>query len=286
MRLCPLVFLLCGPCLVSHQLPAQERERPTREPVGRAEIEQIEIVRWSVRDATKKGEMKIDLWFPATWEKVPAGFPHLIRLRSLSPIEDDTGKLLSTKDRLGQIAYLRSEVRGDTWRTGGGREGPDISFCLEAPQRRAEKIKAITGAADVSLAKVVSLTFSDLAAINGKELDHPRIKGLKDLKLRFSIEVKDGTVSATMQSPINFASPWNGGRLQEWALFDGGKEVTSFNESTMPCDESPSQQNDGVIVQRTFIGRRDFKGWSMRISVLEPVESKSFTFDLHGVELP
>jgi hypothetical protein len=282
MRLCPLILLLCGHCLVSHQLLAQDHERPTKAPVGQAEIEQIEIVRWSVRDAAKKGEMKIDLWFPATWERVQAGFPHLIHLRSLNSIEDDTGKLLSTEDRLGQIAYLRGEVRGDTWRTGDGREGPTISLCLEAPQRRAERIKALAGVADVSVAKVVSLTYNDLAAINGKELDHPRIKGLKDLKQRFSIEVKDGTVSATMESPINFASPSNGGRLEWWALLDGGKEVTSFDESV----STTRPKNGGVIVQRTFIGRRDFRGWSMRVSVLEPVESKSFTFNFHGVELP
>ncbi len=246
----------------------------------------IQEVRSTVPGAVKSAEMRIDLWFPATWERTQPGFPCLIHLCSLSPVKDDTGKLLSTEDRVKEITYLQGEVRGDDWRSGRGKEGPTISFLLDAPTRRANKITAITGTADVSLARVVNLTFNDLPAINGKDLEHRNIKGLKGLKLNFSIEVKNGVVVAKLKSPMNYASPWNRGHLQEWAIIDGVNEIRSFDEGVISSSESVPPAKEGVTVQRTFNGRRDFKGWSLRISVLEPVESKSFKFDFRGIELP
>jgi hypothetical protein len=289
MRLTIVNLLVCGMCFLSNQLltqtPAQTPERNRIAPAsGGVEIQEIQITRRTALNAVREADitnMQLQLMFPSTWKKTgEAGFPHhLIRLHSLSSIEDDTGKLLLTEKRLKQIEYLRGEVRGNEWSGFGGKEGPVISLLLEAPERRANKIKAIRGRADVSVAKAVSLTFNDLSAINGKELDHPDMKGLKDLKLRFSIEVKEGRVSAKVKAPISYISPWNLGRLDEWAMIDAEKEIELSSEAMS------SPENEGVTVERTY-DRPDIKGWSLCLTVLEPVETKTFNFDFRNVQLP
>lgn len=248
---------------------------------GGVELAEIRIVRWTALDAVKEADltnMHIELWFSSAWKKEDNQLAHLVRLHSLSAIEDDTGRVLSTVKRLKAIEYLRGEVRGNTWKGSGGKGGPVARLLLEAPARGAGKIKAIKGRAEVSTAKPVSLTFNDLSAINGKELDHPDMKGLRAMKLRFSIEEKDGQVSARVAAPVNYASPWNLGRLQYWDVIDGQRKISLASEGV-------SAAGEGVAVEKTY-RRQTFKGLSLRLVVLEPVETKTFNFDFHNVELP
>ncbi|HEY7423551.1 MAG TPA: hypothetical protein VH682_04845 [Gemmataceae bacterium] len=276
---CGAFILLCQSG-VHRTAQAQETTRIAPASNG-VELEQIRIVRWTALDAAKNADltnMELGLWFSAAWKRKGNQFAHLIRFQSLSAIEDDSGRLLSTEKRRKQIEYLRGEVRGDTWKSSGGKEGPVIRLLLEAPARGAGKIKAVKGTAEVSMAKTVSLTFNDLAAFNGKELDHPDMKSLRTLKLRFSIEEKDGKVTAKVTAPVNYASPWNRGRLQEWALTDGGRVIGIASEGVSPEGES-------VAVEKTY-RRRTFKGLSLRLRVLEPVESKTFKFNFQNIELP
>src|SRR5712692_1599897 len=150
MRLTLVSLLACGPFFLSHQLlaqkPAQAPERNRIAPAsGGVEIEEIKMTRWTALNAVKEADltnMQLKLWFPATWNRREHAFPHLIHLHSLSSIEDDTGKLLSTEKRLKQIEYLRGEVRGNVWKASDGKEGPVICLLLEAPGRRADKIRA------------------------------------------------------------------------------------------------------------------------------------------------
>jgi hypothetical protein len=278
-----LVFaslFLFSQLLADRTAQAQEMMRIAPASDG-VELEEIRIVRQAALGAVKEADltnMVLKLWFPATWKREEDLFHHLIHLKSLSAIEDDTGKLLLTEKRVRQINYLHGEVRGDEWRGSDRKGGPVARMLLEAPARRAEKIKAITGKAQISLAKAVRLTFNDLAAINGKELDHPDMKGLQALKLRFSIEEKDGRVSAKVTAPVNYAPPWRRGRLQQWDVVDGKMEIGLFSEGVSPDKE-------GVTVEKTY-RRRSFKGLSLRLIVLDPVESKTFNFDFRNVELP
>src|SRR5713226_8407451 len=113
--------LVCGMCFLSHQLltqtAAQAPERNGIAPAsGGVEIEEIRIIRRTALDAVIGADitnMQLQLLFPSTWKKTgETGFPHhLIRLHSLSSVEDDTGKFLLTENRLKQIEYLRGEVR-------------------------------------------------------------------------------------------------------------------------------------------------------------------------------
>lgn len=284
MRRASLLFLVSGVVLFLCPLPpdgatrAEERMR-IAPASGGAEVAEIKIIRWSALHAVKTADltnMHLKLWFPASWKKNRDH--HLVRIRSLDPIEDDTGKLLSTGARRNGIEYLRGEVRGDEWMAAGGKGGPFASLFLDAPSRRADKIKSIKGKAEVSLAKAIRLTFDDLASIQGKELEHPDFKGLRAMKLKFSIKEDDGRVTAKMAAPLNFASPWNLGRLRAWAVVEGKKDVRLSSEGVSP-------QKEGVTEQKKFT-RRGLKGLSLRLVVLDPVESVTFDFDFQNVPLP
>ncbi len=121
--------------------------------------------------------MKIELWLPATWKAKTDHF--LVKLHSLGPVEDNTGKILTTKKRLEGIGILHGEVLTDSLQAFRAKKGPIVSLVLEVPAREAISIKAFKGKAEVSLAKEVALQFDDLLAIIDKPLKHPKLKNLK-----------------------------------------------------------------------------------------------------------
>lgn len=126
---------------------------------------------------------------------------------------------------------------------------------------------------------MIKLPFEDLKAINGKALEHPEMKSLKVLELHFEIEARDGDVYAKIKAPVNYASPRNRGRLDGWSMMDGEKEVGVSSEHV-------KSQGNGVTVEKGYYNRRDFKGWSLHLSVLEPVETKTFEFEFKAIPLP
>jgi hypothetical protein len=283
-----LAVIQCGltvVCFGRIELTARAQDEARIAPAsGGVELNEIHIARRSALGAARGADitnMQLGLCFAADWGPHDVGSPPLIHIQSLSPIEDDTGRLLSTEQRRNQIECLRGEVRGNAWRNAaekGGQGGPVVTLVLDAPARGANKLKAIKGKAEVSMTKRVTVTFQDLAAVNGKDLDHPDMKGLAAMKLRFSIEAKDGRVSATLTAPVNYASPWNRGRLDSWDLMDGERRLRLPSLGTVGAGE-------GVTVEKEY-RRRTFKDLSLRLVVLEPIETKTFSFDFQNVELP
>lgn len=262
---------------------AARAQEPTRiaPASNRVEIDDIHVERRAARGAAKGADltnMRLKLWFAADWKTPDGSSSPLIHIQELAPIEDDTGRVLSTAARSKQIEYLRGEVRGKEWQSTGGKGGPVIDLLLDAPARGAAKLKGVKGKALVTLTKPLSLTFTDLAAVNGKVLDHPDLKVLAAMKLRFSVEEKDGGVSARLSAPVNFASPWNRGRLRNWEVRDAAGLLSASREATKP-------EGEGVVVERTY-RRGSVKGLSLRLTVLEAVESKTFDFEFRDVELP
>ncbi|WP_029631455.1 hypothetical protein [Zavarzinella formosa] len=246
---------------------------------GGVEIDRLQIVRLKVLGAVKRADltnMQLDLWFAADWKKTDDDVRPLIHLQSLDAIEDDTGRLLSTENRLKEISYLQGETRGTHWKGSGETSGPAITMLLDAPGRGAAKIKSIKGKGQVSLTKPVNLTFENLADINGKDLDHPDMKGLAAMKFRFSITEKDGNVTAKLSAPVQFASPWNQGRLFRWDLMNGKRTIDPSSEG---------RTGKGTTEEKTY-RRQSLKGLSLRLVVLEATETKDFSFDFKDVELP
>lgn len=276
---CRSIMVLCH-SLMENSGQAQETVR-IAPASGGVEVNELRISRRAVLGAAKEADltyMVLGLWFTADWKTDRHGAVPLIHLQELDAVDDDTGRLLSTDSRLKQIQCLGGEVREQMWQSLKGQQGPVTTFVLEAPGRGANKIKTLKGRARVTLARPVDLTFPDLAAVNGKVLEHADLKGLAAMKFRFAIEEKDGNVLAKLSAPVNYASPWNRGRLYDWDLMDGDKDVRLASESV-------SGAGAGVTVEKTY-RRRTTKGLSLRLVVLEEVESKEFSFHFQNVELP
>lgn len=245
------------------------------------ELDDIHVERRAARGAARGADltnMRLKLWFAAEWQTPDGGSPPLVHIQELAPVEDDTGRVLSTAARAQQIEYLRGEVRGGAWQSAGGKGGPVVDLLLDAPARGAAKLKGVKGKARVTLTRPVGLTFGDLAAVDGKVLDHPDLRGLAAMKLRFSVEEKGGGVSARLSAPVNYASPWNRGRLRSWEVRDAAGPLSASREAT-------KKEGEGVAVERTY-RRGSVKGLSLRLTVLDAVESKTFDFEFRDVELP
>jgi hypothetical protein len=288
MRRTVLLALACGLLVVQPPVPpggARAAEPMRIVPAsGGAEVEEISITRASSLLAVKGAQlssMSLGLWFPAEWKDKELTH-QLIRIKSLDPIEDDTGKLLLSEARRAQFSCLHYEVQATESKRTDGKAGPVVNLWhLDAPARRAEAIKSIKGKAEVTLAKAVRLTFDDLDAINGKELDHPDFPALRDMKLKFAI--KKGRFSgwtAEMSAPSRFDSPWNFGRLASWDVLDRGVKATYNHEG----GREPEHKGGVTEVRESYGG--SVKGLSLRLVVLEPVETKTFDFDFRNVPLP
>lgn len=269
------IWLSLLPSSTSHLRAAEPKKiAPASDGV---ELQEMQIQRQAVSNGLSDSSMELKLWFTSNWPKDVRS--PLIHLQSLEAVEDDTGRVLSTKERRGDIFYLRGEVYGATWMQSGQQSGPEIRLQFDAPARNATRIKLIKGTAVVSATKTVALTFKDLAAIDGKILEHPDMKDLQRLKLRFSLKQEDGMLTAAIASPLNYASPWKIGRLtDDWKILEGKTPLRFFGLGTSP-------EGDGVTVEQTF-ERRDAKGLSLRIFVREPVQTRTFKFEFRDVPLP
>jgi hypothetical protein len=237
---------------------------------GGAELETIRIVRWKASYAAGEADltnMEIALWLPGKWK--PKSTYYLVRILELKPIEDETGKVLTTNERLRSIPYLRAEVAVNGSRSFQGKEGPVIEFRLEAPARQATKIKSIKGKAEVSTATITPLRFDDVSAMRGQALPHPK---LRDLPIRPRIEVEDGMTRITLGMPDRYA------RVHNWWLEKCGERL-------------PLSIEGPIVIDGKFIRGKEYQGertkdYSLKILLAEPVQTKVFEFEFKDLELP
>ena len=182
---------------------------------GGAEINEIHIERGKASYSAPKADltnMQVELWLPLVWKTNAKKY--LVKFESLSRIEDVTGKLLSPKDRLEAIGYMRGEVIANKTILRGGKEGPAVSFVLEAPARQATTLKSVRGKAVVSRARIVRLRFDDLAALTGKPLSDARLGGMKVVP---EVKLENGDTKVTLWVPRQH------GRLFAWWIVVAGR---------------------------------------------------------------
>lgn len=251
------------------------KQDPDRVPViatsGHVEIASIRVAREKVSRASKEADLtnlQIELWLTRDAESNKPS-DYLVKLLELAPVEDNTGKLLSTKSRVSAIEYLQDEVAARQINVVRPKEGPVIAITLEVPARTATSIKSLKGKALLSRCTYVCLQFDNLAAINGKVLDHPK---LKELPIRSSIKVEDGFSRLTLTVPKHYA------RLADWGLEEKGQLLSIFSESR-------SNEKDAIVLEKTYRGDR-VKSASLRIMIAESNETKTLQFDFKDIELP
>lgn len=238
---------------------------------GAVEIASIRIVREQDSDAVKDADlsnMQIELWLT---QKGNGGKPnrYLVKLLELAPIEDDTGKVLSTKGRLKGIELLHGETNPRTSRMSRGKAGPIIGMTLDAPARQATRIKSIKGKASVSKSVLTRLRFENPEAINGKPLNHPQ---LKDFPIRASIDVEDDNTTLTL------VMPHESDRLVDWGL------ERKFLP-TRPFSESKDVEKGETVLKKVYKGDHSKRAF-LTLSIAELTETKTLEFEFKNVELP
>jgi hypothetical protein len=204
--------------------------------------------------------MRIELWLTEKYKKGTQAL-FLVKLDELGPIEDDTGKLLTTKKRLEWIKHLKWEVSETNMRITRNKMGPTMGFTIDAPARQATKIKSLKGKATVAEYTSVQIEIDNKTAFSGKVLDHPKLKGLA---IKPTIAFEDGSTS------VNLNMPNESGRLDEWGLIEKGKyaslESIAGNERTFRGDH-----------------RNAASVWFI---IRDPSNTKTLTFDFKDIELP
>ena len=250
---------------------AQDRnDEPEHLPViatsGSVDVEAIRISRSRASGQAKHADltnMDVLLWLTSKAE--PPEYM-LLQLTELDPIHDNTGKLLTTKQRLDALPFLKKDFRVNEYKTVGERNGPIIHLFIEAPAREATTIKSIKGKAVVSEVNSVRIDFKDLAAINKKTLEDPK---LKDFKITVEIAVVEGDTELTLQVPPNHE------RLMWWGL------VTNARRTVPITSEAVS----GDTLTKTYGGDKT-KGTFLGIVMGEPINSQEMHFHFKDIELP
>ena len=237
---------------------------------GDIEIDEIQITRRQSSDQARSADltnMSLGLWF-ASKEELPERA--LLQILELDPIHDNTGKLLTTDGRLNALQFLKKDFLCDERCSKRGKHGPVIHLRLDAPAREATSIKAIKGKAVLSRAELLTIDFKDLAEINGKTLEHPK---LKEFPIEPKIELVDNHTEVSLCVPKNYR------RLYHWGLFNKSRrELPSVSQGFDP-------QDTVVILDKTYRGDHT-KGSILRIVLAETRESREMDFQFADIPLP
>ncbi|MBX3451216.1 MAG: hypothetical protein KF777_16740 [Planctomycetaceae bacterium] len=233
---------------------------------GNVEIEAIRISRERVARQAKHADltnMTVSLWL--AWKGEP---PEriLLQIVELDPIRDNTGKLLTTKQRLDSLPFLKKNFRGNEFKSQGDKNGPVVNLLLDAPAREATTIRSIKGKAVVSEVTAARIDFKDLAAIKKKVLEDPK---LKDFKIEADIEIFDGDTELKLQVPPAHE------RLMWWGLVTNSRR-------TVPIT---AESQNGDMLTKTYSGDQT-KDTFLGIVIAEPTKSHEMEFQFTDIKLP
>ena len=119
---------------------------------GTNEIAAIEVNRWQASRQARTAKLshtKVSLWF-ATKSNEDRPARVLLQLVEVDPIYDNTGKLLSTKEWLAALPFMKKDYLCGESQSWEGKTGPVIHLVVEVPAREATTINSIRGKAVVS----------------------------------------------------------------------------------------------------------------------------------------
>lgn len=265
-------MLLLAPLFVVHGQPGNVDVVPLIAKNGGVEIQSIEIERRKVSYAVKSADivnMTVALLLTVDGKHQPED-RYMMRLRALDVVEDDTGKLLTTKQRLAEIPELKGEVSNSSYSSHTtGSHGPVMYLRLDAPARAASTIKVLKGTVEVRTVRMKRLTIADMEKSHGKQLEHHE---LKDMPIVPSITVKDGYTTVTLRVPRKYK------RIIDWDVSNGGKGMRMSSETG-------AETKDTIDVIREYEGEYP-KNCTLHLSFPVPGELKTLSFEFKNLELP
>jgi hypothetical protein len=236
---------------------------------GGVQISSIEVVKRAGEARAKERDpagTQLNLWLTRKTEGA-SGF-YVVSFAQLDPIEDDTGRILSSQARLEAMRFLKNDFKTTRHKSIDDRSGPTVSMVLDPPAKGATKIRLLKGKAVVLTC--ARLKFDDLTAVTrGKPLEHAE---LKDFSIKPSVKFADGQTTVALEVPLDHA------RIAEWGL---GERSSLLN----PTTESISKESDCAILTKVYQGDHT-KGSFLGIMVARPDETLTYDFEFKDIELP
>jgi hypothetical protein len=205
--------------------------------------------------------------------------PRLMRIADLAPVEDDTGRLLSTRQRLPANPHFREDVVVGHAVWDEANMVFTVGLAFDAPARTATKIKLLKGKVVVSRQKVAALGFKDLGALDGRRLEHPK---LKDYELKATVKTERDRVGVTLQIPPQSR------RVLHWGLAKDGQMLPVAPAFSVPRAregfEMKAPDEDQPKTKHYSVAQAE--GAILGIALSEPVDSIEFPFEFKDIALP
>ncbi len=260
-------------------LVAAASAAPPTAPRGGVEVTEIWVRKFRIVHGKPPiaGEMKLKLLVAIPPDSKLAGREFYFDKLTIEPVHDDTGKLLSPKDFASELEGRRPGVVTASHIGEGkaARSGPALEIYLDLPARKADTIRRLKGAIEVTAGKQETLTVKDVVKAAGKPIDSPKLVGLKVTPV--VRKEKDKTVVALQITG-------NAERLLSWYPKNEGVKFSTMTEPVRRIDGGvelgehvyPIEDSDADILS----------GMGLRLTVFVPTASQRFAFDLKDVELP
>lgn len=265
-KITTLGILLLVLCSTTAKAADPDKTVPPIAVSGDFEVDSISVTKRIATDAVVDADlltMQLQLWL-AEPVKPQGRTQYLIKITNFQPIEDNTGKLLSTPKRTKYYKFLQGEAEANQFKSARGKAGPVISMTLEVPERQATTIKSIKGTVQLSTTKAHRLLFDDLKSLQGKPLIDPQ---LADFPITPTIKVDQfGTELSLKVLPQH-------DRLKFWGLIKDGR----------PLDEKAEGKSEDVI-SKTYDG--DQTNAKLGIVIEELTTTKEIPFKFKDVRLP
>ena len=247
----------------------KEGGKAASERTGEVLIDSVRIVRTRDIDGPPDkdaAQMKITLWFASSSLGESQGY--LLSLTEFAAVIDDSGKLLTSKDRLERIPGLVKEARLQNYYFSKGQGGPIVEVVMDAPARSATAIKALKGKA-VIIRPVCEIVEHVVGGNGTSSIDHPK---LTKFKIQARIERQEHTSTVTISLPSEHArhlGPWEIGQ------FSGQRELSKRETS-----------RNGLFEQRITVRGRLPKTCTLRLALGHSCVANTFEFNFKMVQLP
>jgi hypothetical protein len=264
----PAFTVIWGLAVACESAPAREPNTPPLADNGEVEVITLQLNRERRADQAPGAELsslRIELWFKGALpgDKLSR---NLVKLVELAPIEDDTGKILSTSARLADIDSLQRLVPCYGNKQARGELGPVLPLTVDAPAREAKSIKSLKGKVLIWTAHEVRLKFEKPGAVRDLPLVHEK---LADFPIRATIRVVNGKTKASL------AMSNQDERITDWWLV--GSDEGQVNAIAEGGDEASS----------TKVHEGDHSDAALLvIGLLEPTATKVLEFEFKDLELP
>jgi hypothetical protein len=198
-----------------------------------------------------------------------------LQITELAPVEDETGKLLSTEKRLEAMPTFKGNVPVKVQRRSDETAGAIATLTLDAPARAAARLKVLAGKAVLSHSRLHHVRFMEQTAaeLHGKPLEHPKMAGHKVVP---TVEFKDGITTVTLTMPADFPT------LVSFGLLNGEGKPEGFKIAA-----SGSRQKVNVSKEQFHRYQGDQTGKThLVLNFSEDDAPQLISFEFKDVELP